>query len=272
MYINLHVHSRYSDGTLDISELFDIIKRKNIRYFSLTDHDTLNGYAEIKKEHLEGIYFINGVEISTRNHDYLHILGYGIKKEIDYFKRKLADFREKRIARVKEMIEKLQRLGIDITYSDLKISDLATVGRPHIADALINKGYGRSRGEAFFTYLVEGREAYVPPKGPDVAEAVELIKRSGGFAILAHPSTIERYFDIERIIAEFDFDGIEAFYPTHNETKITRYIEIAKKYNLIVTAGTDYHGPNTDRQLLDLYEYDRDIMVGVERMLDGSRS
>ena len=271
MYINLHAHSVYSDGTLDIKSLFELVRKSNISYFSLTDHDTLNGYSEIKKEYLDGVNFISGVEISTKNHDYLHILGYGMKKELDFFNERLADFRERRISRVKEIIGKLQRIGIDIDYSDLHISDLSTVGRPHIADALVKKGYGRTRFDVFFKYLVEGREAYVEPRGPDVAEAVDLIKRCGGVAVLAHPLTIERDFDIERIISEVGFDGIEAFYPTHTPRSINRYIEIAKKYNLIITAGTDYHGPHTDRDLIDLYKYDKNLMKGVERLFNGER-
>lgn len=271
MYINLHAHSKYSDGTLDIKDLFEIVKKKNISYFSLTDHDTLNGYNDIKNEYLQGINFISGVEISTKDHDYLHILGYGIKKNLKNFKEQLLDFRQKRISRIKDIILKLQKLGIDIKYSDLNISDLSTVGRPHLADALIKKGYGKTRSEVFFKYLVEGRPAYVEPRGPDIGEAVELIKRTGGFAILAHPSTIEKDFDLEKLIIDFEFDGIEAFYPTHTIPKVNRYIELAKKYNLIITAGTDYHGPNTDRELLDVYKYDSNIMYGIERMLNECR-
>ncbi|MCX7641038.1 MAG: hypothetical protein N2Z20_00165, partial [Elusimicrobiales bacterium] len=153
----------------------------------------------------------------------------------------------------------------DIDYSDLDVSAFSTIGRPHIADALVKKGYGKNRTEVFLKYLTEDKPAYVPPQGPDVKEAVELIKNHGGFAVLAHPSTIEKDFDVYRLI-EIGFDGIEAFYPTHTNSKTKKYIEIAKKYNLIVTAGTDYHGPNTDREIMDIYKYDSKEMKNIEKL------
>lgn len=271
MYINLHSHSKYSDGSLDIKSLINVARDKGISYFSITDHDTINGYRDVKSEYLDGINFVSGVEISTKNHDYLHVIGYNIDINKVDFEKKLADFRARRISRVKEIISKLNSMGIEIDYSELEISDLSTVGRPHIADVLVKKGYGTNRADVFCKFLIEGKPAYVEPKGPDVFEAVELIKNNGGFVVLAHPSTIERDFDLEKLI-KIGFDGIEAFYPTHTNSKIKRYIEIGKKYNLIITAGTDYHGPNTERELMDLYEYDKNIMKGVERLFNGKRA
>lgn len=271
MYINLHSHSNYSDGSLDVKSLIDVARNKKVSYFSITDHDTVNGYKDIKSEYLNGINFISGVEISTKNHDYLHVIGYNIEIKNENLEGKLSEFRKRRVSRVKEIISKLNSIGIDIDYSELDISEFSTVGRPHIADVLVKKGYGSSRADVFYKFLIEGKPAYVEPRGPDVVEAIELIKNNGGVVVLAHPSTVEKDFDLEKLI-RLGFDGIEVFYPTHTNTRIKRYTEIAKKYNLIITAGTDYHGPNTERELMDLYRYDRNLMNGVERLFNGAKS
>ncbi|MGC8867122.1 MAG: PHP domain-containing protein [Elusimicrobiales bacterium] len=266
MYINLHSHSVYSDGRLDVRSLVEFAKKKRVLYFSITDHDTINAYSDAGIKYAQGLHLIRGVEISTKNHDYLHILGYGIKKT-DELEKKLEDFRNRRISRINDIISKLRCLGIDISFDDLKISSMTTVGRPHIADALVEKGYGCSRNEAFLKYLVEGKPAYVEPRGPDVDEAIEVIKNAGGLAVLAHPRMVEKFFDIEMLIKK-GFDGIEAFYPAHTSWGIKRYIEIAHKYNLIVTAGTDYHGPQTDRQDMDIYSCDLEEIKMMERLFN----
>lgn len=268
MYINLHAHSRYSDGTCEIKDLIRFAKSRGVSYFSITDHDTFNGYTEIEKKDLEGINFISGVEISTKNHDYLHILGYGIDPGDSEFERKLSEFRERRILRVKEIIYRLQKQGIEITFEELNIRSFSTVGRPHIADVLVKKGYGKTRSEVFLKYLVEGKPAYVEPKGPEINEVIDLIKSSKGFAVLAHPGTVDGYFNIEEIVKK-GFDGIEVFYPSHSSSKIKKYLEIALRYSLIVTAGTDYHGPGTDREEMDIYLYSSNNMKNIERLFNG---
>lgn len=271
MYINLHSHSKYSDGNLEVGSLIKLARDRRISYFSITDHDTINAYRDIKPEDVNGINFICGVEISTKNHDYLHIIGYGIDVNSSILEVKLAEFRKRRVSRIKDIIAKLNSIGIDIDYSELGVSEFSTVGRPHVADLLVKKGYGTSRFDVFNKFLIEGKPAYVEPRGPDIREAIDLIKNSGGVAVLAHPSTVEKDFDLEKLI-KLGFDGIEVFYPTHSESKIRRYIELAKKYNLLITAGTDYHGPNTDRELMDIYRYDKNIMIGIERLFDGKRN
>ena len=261
-YINLHAHSNYSDGTLSPSDVIKLAKSKNIKYLSLTDHDNLGGYDSISKDLIYDLNFITGVEISTKEHDYLHILGYKININ-EVFKKKLSQWREKRVMRVKEIINRLNKIGINISFDELNINDISTVGRPHIADILIKKGYGSTRSEVFHKYLVEGCYAYVEPMGPTIKEAVCAIKDSMGVAVLAHPSTIEGSFNIEGIIKQYDFDGIEAYYPSHTNSKIRKYLDIAKRYDLIITAGTDFHGPNTDRNVMDLFIYDEKIFSRI---------
>lgn len=266
MYINLHTHSVFSDGILGIKELISEAKKRNVIYLSITDHDTVNGYRDLNSE-LNGIHIINGVEISTRNHDYLHILGYGIDVFSSSLEVKLKLWRERRLERVSQIIDKLKKIGIDISLDDLDVSLLTTIGRPHIADVLVKRGYGSTRNDVFYKYLVEGKPAYVSPMGPDLKEAIETIKDAGGFTILAHPGSIEGAFDIEELVR--NFDGIEVFYPAHTSSMIKRYLSIAKKYNLIVTAGTDYHGPGTTRDLMDYYIFDKEELLNIERVING---
>jgi len=263
VYINLHTHSNYSDGTLSPKDVIKLAKSKNVKYLSLTDHDNVGGYDQIDKETLSDINFITGIEISTKEHDYLHILGYKININNDDFKKKLCEWRERRIIRVKEIIKKLNEIGIKISFEDLEINDISTVGRPHIADALVRKGYGSTRTEVFHKYLIEGRYAYVEPMGPTIKQSITAIKEAGGIAVLAHPSTIEGSFNVENVIKDYEFDGIEAYYPSHTNSKIRKYLDIAKRYNLIITAGTDFHGPQTDRDIMDMFVYDENIFSRI---------
>lgn len=264
MYINLHTHSSHSDGTLSPLELLNKAVESNVNYFSLTDHDTVSGWDELDINSHNGIKLIYGVEISTREHDYLHILAYNIDVKNVYFRNKLAEFRDRRIERIKNIINKLNKIDVSIDFDEINVDSTDTVGRPHIADILIKKGYGRTRSEVFHKYLIEGCYAYVKPMGPTVNEVLELIKNNKGLAVLAHPSTIEGHFNVEDIIKK-GFDGIEAFYPTHTNSKVRKYLEIARKYDLIVTAGTDYHGPGTERETMAYYVYD-DKFLNTERL------
>jgi len=264
-YINLHVHSNFSDGVFSPEEIINISKSKSIKYLSLTDHDTVNGYNSISINNIKDIKFIKGIEISTKNHDNLHILGYNIDIKNKSFLLNIKDYRERRIRRVKEIIKRLNDINISISFDELDFGLLTTIGRPHISDLLVKKGYGKTRTEVFHKYLVEGCYAYVKPQGPDIDEAIKTIKNAGGVCVLAHPSTIEGSFNLEDIIKK-GFDGIEVFYPTHTNSKIRKYLEIARKYDLIVTAGTDYHGPGTDREKIDLYEYDFEKYFNIERL------
>ncbi len=268
-YINLHTHTSFSDGTLKPEELFRVAKRKSIRYLSITDHDTVNAYNNLSIP--SDIKFITGIEISTRNHDYLHILGYNIDVKNKSFLADLEEYRQRRISRVKEIITKLNQIGVKISFEELNWNSNVTVGRPHIADLMIKKGYGKTRTEVFHKYLVEGCYAYVKPKGPDIKEAIKTIKNAGGIVVLAHPSTIEGSFDIEDVI-KMGFEGIEVFYPTHTNGKIKKYLNIAEKYNLIVTAGTDYHGPKTDKDVMDMYEYEKEKMLKIDEIFNYERN
>jgi len=265
--VNLHTHSTYSDGTLSPIELLKEILNKKISYFSLTDHDIISGWYEIKgKISSYKIKYSYGVELTTRNHDYLHILGYNIPIENNAFLLKLEEFRNRRIERIKKIFYKLNAIGIKVDISELNINNFSTFGRPHIARLLKKKKYVKSVKEAFEKYIAEGKPAYEPPMGPDVREAIETIKNSGGVAILAHPGMLCENIDFRKL-KDYGLDGIEAFYYSHSNSKIKEYIEISKKYSFLISAGTDFHGPGTDRDKMYGFEYKTEYFNWLDKFM-----
>ncbi|PIU18047.1 MAG: hypothetical protein COT18_11320 [Elusimicrobia bacterium CG08_land_8_20_14_0_20_59_10] len=264
--INLHNHSTYSDGTLAPAALARAASRAGIKYFSLTDHDMVGGWAELEpalKE--EGILYCRGVEISTGPHENLHILGYGLDISDPVLAGRLADFRSRRITRVRKIIELLRGLGVEIAFEDLPVPEGRTVGRPHIADALKKKKLVSSRSQAFKRYLAAGRPAYVPPNGPPVEEAIRAIKDAGGRAVLAHPGVVAKILDIP-VWKEAGLDGLEAFYPAHTGAATREFVTLAGRYGLFVTAGCDFHGPGTERDKMSGFEYQEEYFSEIEQL------
>jgi len=263
--INLHNHSNYSDGTLSPAELAREASRANIKYFSLTDHDIVNGWAELEPAlKATGITYCYGVELTTNFHDNLHILGYGVDINNPQFLAELAGYREKRLERLKKIIALLLGQGIDIKFEELPL-ELRTLGRPHIADLLKKKGVVKSRKEGFQRYVAYGMPAYAPPCGPDVETVIHAIKSAGGLAVLAHPGVVKHVMDLPRWKAA-GLDGIEAFYPAHTQTATREFIALAARYDLFVTAGNDFHGPGSERDKMNGFEYFEEQFAGIRKV------
>jgi len=266
--INLHNHSNFSDGTLSPAKLAALAGGAGIGYFSLTDHDSVSGWEEMEPALKErGIKFCYGVELTTNLTENMHILGYGVDPKDEAFKKSLDGFRAKRIKRVEEIIEKLKlNCGITLSFDELKVPPGKTVGRPHIARLLCEKGYASSRKKAFERFLIPGKPAYVPPNGPTVEEAVLTIKKAGGAAVWAHPGAVAKT-QVENLGAwkECGLEGLEAFYPAHTKACIRRFVELAESLGLFVTAGIDFHGPGTDRDKMTGYPFEEKYFSAVER-------
>ena len=262
--INLHTHSSYSDGTLAPAEVAREASRAGIKYFSLTDHDIVNGWAEMEPALKEaGITYCYGVELTTNFHDNLHILGYGVDVRDAQFLAELAGYRAKRLERLKKIIALLVGQGVDIKFEELPL-DVRTLGRPHIADLLKKKGVVKSRKQGFQRYVAYGMPAYSPPCGPDVVTAIRAIKKAGGLAVLAHPGVVKHVLELPRW-KEAGLDGIEAFYPAHSQTVTREFIALAARYDLFVTAGNDFHGPGSDRDKMCGFEYSEEHFSGIRR-------
>jgi len=241
--IDLHLHTLYSDGALEVEALLKLALSKNLSCVSITDHDTFDAYATAPEiaESL-GVELISGIEISSVNNGRdVHILGYFCDIQNAELRATLEIQREKRKDRVRAIIEKLCGIGVSLSYKQVEEQCFgASISRPHIAFALMQAGYVNSFQEAFERYLKEGAIAYCPPKGISSEDAVFLIKKAGGLAVMAHPE----YTNADELIpklAECGIAGLEVYnYKTAKSVK--KYKKIAEKYGLVATGGSDFHG------------------------------
>lgn len=246
-FADLHIHSTYSDGCLTPKEIVSTAYGKGIRYISITDHDTIESQCEIT-EHFNGASpsIIPGIEISTeyKGHE-IHILGYFIDIRKDNLVDTLQIIRSSRINRAMEIISELRKIGISISNEDIEINKFVSVGRPHIAKILVEKGYSANVKEAFRQFLTKGKPGYVERFKLSFKEALSLIKASNGISVLAHPGEIYEGLNIETVILDlkaYGLIGIEVFHPAHGEQKTSKFYNLAKKYRLIITGGSDCHG------------------------------
>ncbi|MCL5055702.1 MAG: PHP domain-containing protein [Firmicutes bacterium] len=246
MNLDFHLHTNFSDGILSPEKLVEKVHQNGVDFFSITDHDCLEGIPSAQKTAESfGMTLIPGVEINTDWKDgEVHILGYGFNPESPPFQKKLEEQRFYRLQRLKAMIEKLQSIGLDLEESRvLEIAGNGAVGRPHLALALKEKNYVASVEEAFEKYLGYGRPGWVPRSKFTPQEAINLISGAGGIPVLAHPGRTKNV-EIESLILS-GLKGIECFYPKHTPDLTRKLLEIARKYDLVVTAGSDYHGINS---------------------------
>jgi predicted metal-dependent phosphoesterase TrpH len=242
--IDLHIHSHYSDGKSSCENLIELAYKKKLEIISITDHDTLEGTEEsIETARKYSIPYICGVEISTNVEDMLHILGYGINYKDEKFRKFVNFCQKKRFDRIKNIIYALDKHGIDIKLGEVLDLVKSSPSRVHIADILTEKDYAFSRAEAFKKFLLPSSPTYVRPCGVGVKQALHAINQAGGIAVLAHPGVIKTSYDISEWIS-LGLKGIEAFYPKHSKTETEKYTDLADKYDLIATAGTDFHGPD----------------------------
>ncbi|MHB2026840.1 MAG: PHP domain-containing protein [Elusimicrobiota bacterium] len=246
--IELHAHSSYSDGTCPPADLAKRAKESGVDFAWLTDHDTMDGAAEFNEAAAKlGVRSSCGIEINTRETDQVHILGYGVNQAAPGLSAALERWRERRVVRAKEIVERLQSLGVAVEWKDVESQSRQTVGRPHVADALKRRGAVKSRQEAFDRFLSRGKPGYVEPMGPSVEEAIGLVRECGGFAVLAHPKTVsdckERIGDWIRL----GLEGIEVFYAAHRAHDIRNFSDMAASLGLLAAGGSDFHGPGTGR-------------------------
>lgn len=247
--IDLHMHSTFSDGTQTPTQLVERAKQNNVKVMAITDHDNVDGLKEGRIEaEKKGITFVNGIEISAnfKNKD-VHILGYFLNLEDKVFLEWLKNLQEKRFNRTLEILKKLSNLGIDISLSEVEGEVLGNViGRPHIAKMILKKGFATTMDEVFDRYLGDGQPAYVPKVGVDMIEVVKKLKANGAVVVLAHPHLISHPDDtvvnIIDILIKNGLDGLELYYPSIILRKKNKLMKVAKKRNLILTGGSDFHG------------------------------
>ncbi len=247
--IDLHLHTTHSDGSFSAAEVVRLAHQAKVTTLAITDHDTVSGIPEAIATGAElGIDIIPGVEISSRVGDNeLHILGYFLNWQDQELSQRLATLRESRHSRNPQIIERLRSLGLDVTYEEVRaLAWTDAVGRPHIARLLMEKHYVISAKDAFDRYLANGRPAYVARELPPPADAIAWIRAAGGVAVLAHPtwatSAGEELEPLLTTLKAEGLGGIEVHYSTHTKRQTTKYLGLAKKLDLLITGGSDFHG------------------------------
>ncbi len=253
MIIDLHTHSTASDGTSSPAELLALANERNLGALALTDHDTTSGLPEFLNESVKypGIKAVPGVEVSVKHYDFsIHVLGLFIGHGADALEKMLCEIRKGRDARNDLIALKLQKQGYDITIEEVKaIAGGDCPGRPHFARILVQKGYFATMQEAFDKSLKRGKSGYCKRELPMPADAIDAIHKAGGLAIWAHPMSFtdgdrKTINKILKFLVGKGLDGIEAYYPLFSTEQTKCLLELATKYSLTVSGGSDFHGVN----------------------------
>jgi predicted metal-dependent phosphoesterase TrpH len=244
--VDLHIHSNASDGKYNPDVVVQMAAQLGLKYMALTDHDSVEGIPAAVKaaQAFPALTFIPGVEISTEIADgEAHVLGYFIDYNAPEFRTSLKRFQDNRVGRAQGMVEKLAKLGIRINWARVKeLAGDASVGRPHIARAMLEKGYIRSFEEAFTKYIGHDGPAYVERDKLTPEEAVELILRAKGLPVLAHPFTVKNPEALVKKLKPAGLIGLEAYYKDASMEEMEKMLKLAEEQVLIATGGTDYHG------------------------------
>lgn len=247
---DLHTHSQASDGMQPPTENVKLAKQRGLSAVALTDHDTVAGVSEAQRVGREyGIDVVAGVEISTRaGGKDIHVLGYYVNTEDEQFLERLRGLREAREERNHLIIAKLQELGLEISWQEVidglgrPLEPDESIGRPHMADVLVRKGYAADMRDAFNRYLAEGQPGFVSVPRVAPEDACQWIKDAGGAAVIAHPGLYGDDELVRRILVDSHPDGIEVVHSDHGPEEEHRYAELAREFGLIQTGGSDYHG------------------------------
>ncbi len=256
--IDLHTHTTASDGSLTPAALIQKAHEIGLAALAVTDHDTIGGLAEAADAARElGLDFLPGVELSVEDKDgRFHLLGYGFDPEFPELAEKLITLRRNRAARNVQMAEKMAELGLPVTLDDVRAAaqkqsgdgeESEVIARPHFAQALINKGVVSSTQEAFDTYLASGKPLYQAKEVLTPADAIGLLHRAGGVAVMAHPGLVPLSetalaVRVSALHDEAGLDGIEALYSQHSPAETERFLGLARRHDLLATGGSDFHG------------------------------
>jgi 3',5'-nucleoside bisphosphate phosphatase len=277
MFCDLHMHSTASDGTKPPDELPALVQAAGVEAFALTDHDTTDGLDACGRAAAAlGLDFLPGIEISADPTDVLpapraglddgpdlappryrkgtlHLLGYGISPACAPLQQTLQELRQARAHRNPQIVHNLKDLGVSIDMDEVtamarRLGDGRVVGRPHIAQVLVSKGYAKSVQDAFNRYIGEGRPAYARKDFLPPAGAIGAIHAAGGLAVLAHPVQLACAGDADLLeyfikrLCELGLDGLEVYHSDHTPAAAAHFAQLAQRYHLVPTGGSDFHG------------------------------
>ncbi len=248
--IDLHIHTTASDGSMTPAEVVHLARSQGLQAIAITDHDTIAGNSQaLETGRRLDFEVIPGVEISAdAPFGSLHIVGLFIDPEDDSLESVLKDLRDYREQRNRKMIRRLEELGLPLTVEELaREAGGDLIGRPHFAALMVKKGYVKDYREAFDKYLKAGGKAYLDKKRLPADKAIALIRRAGGTAILAHPFTLrqkdaDHFEENLRYLIDRGMQGIEVYYSEHSKGDEALFSDIARRYNLLISGGSDFHG------------------------------
>jgi predicted metal-dependent phosphoesterase TrpH len=248
--IDLHTHTTASDGALSPPALVDLAVRHGVRVLAITDHDSTEGIAEALSAATAYpmLTIVPGLEINCDvDRGEAHVLGYFVEYEASWFQEFLTAQRAERAARVHRIAERLAELGMPIDPAEVfAITREGSPGRPHVAQVMVARGYVETVREAFDRYLHANGPAHVPRKRLTPAEAIAVIRKARGVPVLAHPG-VAANDDIIPALVEAGLMGVEAYYAEHSAAQTAAYVETCRRFDLIATGGSDFHGPHTGR-------------------------
>jgi predicted metal-dependent phosphoesterase TrpH len=251
-FADLHLHTKFSDGTFSPEELAGHGQRLGFAAMALTDHDSVEGCARMAAAcDAAGIEFIVGTELTAEHGDTeVHLLGYFLDTQNKTLLVEIGKFQAVRQNRIREMVARINALNIPLeAESVFALANCKSPGRPHVARALVEAGFCKTPDEAFTRFLKKNRPAWVPKAKMSALEGVELIHQASGLAVMAHPG-LNRTDDIIPALVDAGLDGIECFHTKHSTNAAERYLEIADKFHLLVTGGSDCHGFSKGKPLI----------------------
>ena len=248
--VDLHSHTLASDGALSPRDLVRKAIEHGVSVLAITDHDSTEGIAEARAEasRRPGFTLVPGLEINCDVEGAeIHVLGYLVDHEAPWFQEFLREQRAARTERVHRLAARLAELGMPIDPAEvLALAGEAAPGRPHVAQIMVRRGYVKSVREAFDKYLRSDGPANVPRHRLTPVEAVEVIRRARGVPVFAHPGLADRDAMIPTLV-DAGLQGIETYYAEHSTEQVRRYLDLCRRFDLVATGGSDYHGPHTGR-------------------------
>ncbi|MCZ6539987.1 MAG: PHP domain-containing protein [Chloroflexi bacterium] len=251
--VDLHLHTTASDGTLTPRQLIDRVAATTLRVVAITDHDSTEGLDEaiVAAGSYPQLAVIPGIELGTASGDSeLHLLGYFIDAKYPVLQNTLVRFRMERVEAARAMVDRLAELGRPVSWDRVVELAAGSVGRPHIARAMVEAGHVGTVAEAFERYIGDKGVARVPRPKLHPVEALELIHSAGGIGVVAHPRTVNRLGEIVKQLVEAGLAGIEVYAEKYASQRRDGYLDIATRHNLVPCGGTDYHALGTENEAI----------------------
>jgi predicted metal-dependent phosphoesterase TrpH len=273
-FADLHLHTRFSDGTFSPVELVEHAVQHQLAAIALTDHDTVEGCAATAREcAAAGIEFIAGTELTAEFNDTeVHLLGYFLDTQNPRLLSEITKFQTVRQQRIYEMVARLNETGVALdVQSVFALANCKSPGRPHVARALLKAGLVKHLDDAFDRYLKKGRVAWVPKARMSALESIALIHQAGGLAVMAHPG-LNRTDEIIPGLVAAGLDGIECFHTKHTAAMTEHYLQIAEKYHLLITGGSDCHGYSKAKPLIGTVKLPYDHLAKMTAAVLARRS